>query len=132
MNTSALDLFSTFVRLGAQGDAAAVPWTPDFWRRLSVNEGDRIVGARHGREPGDFHPEEWEMHPHGEELLLLLSGALDVTLDLADGERTIALTSGEACLVPRDVWHRITMHQPSDLLFVTTPKGTRLRPVGAR
>jgi mannose-6-phosphate isomerase-like protein (cupin superfamily) len=132
MSMPALDLFSTFVQLGAGGTAAPVPWTPDFWRRLSVAEGDRVVGAKHGREPGDFHPAEWEMHPHGEELLLVLSGALDVILDSPDGERTIALTAGGACLVPRGVWHRLTMHQPSDLLFVTPPSGTRLRPLGAR
>jgi mannose-6-phosphate isomerase-like protein (cupin superfamily) len=132
MSTSALDLFSTFVHLGPQGVATTVPWTPDFWRRLSVAEGDRVVGAKHGREPGDFHPAEWEMHPHGEELLLLLSGALDVILDLPDGERTVELTTGGACLVPRGVWHRITMRQPSDLVFVTSPQGTLLRPVDTR
>ena len=132
MSTSALDLFSTFVLLGPDGGATTMPWSPEFWPRLSAAEGDRIVGAKHGREPSDFHPAEWEMHPHGEELLLLLSGALDVILDLPDGERTIALTAGGACLVPRGIWHRLTARQPSDLLFVTTPNGTRLRPVSAR
>jgi mannose-6-phosphate isomerase-like protein (cupin superfamily) len=132
MSTSALDLFSTFVHLGSQGAAAPVPWTPDFWRRLTVADGDRVVGAKQGREPADFHPAEWEMHPHGEELLLVLSGALDVVVDFPDGERTIALTAGGACLVPRGIWHRITMRQPSDLLFVTPPSGTRLRAVDAR
>ena len=72
------------------------------------------------------------MHPHGEELLLLLSGALDVILDLPDGERTVALTTGGVCLVPRGVWHRMTMRQPSDLVFVTPPTGTRVRPVDPR
>ena len=129
MSASALDLFTTYVHLGAQGGAATVPWTPDFWRRLSVDPDDRVVGARHGREPGDFHPGEWEMHPHGDELLLLLSGALDVILDLPTGEQTIALTTGAAYVVPRGVWHRMTMREPSDLLFVTPPSGTRLRKV---
>ena len=132
MSTSALDLFSTFVHLGPNGGATTMAWTPDFWPRLSGEQGDRIVGAKHGREPGDFHPAEWEMHPHGEELLLLLSGALDVTLDLPDGERTVELTTGRACVVPRSVWHRITMRQPSDLVFVTSPKGTQLRAVDPR
>ena len=132
MPIPALDLFSTYVHLGAQGAAATLPWTPDFWRRISVDKGDRVMGAKHGRDPSDFHPGEQEMHPHGDELLLLLSGALDVILDLPEGERTIPLTAGGACLVPRGVWHRLTMHQPSDLVFVTPPDGTRLRPVPAR
>jgi hypothetical protein len=61
-----------------------------------------------------------------------ISAALDVTLDLSDGERTVALTTGWACLVPRGGWHRITMRQPSDLMFVTTPKGTQLCSVDPR
>src|SRR5262245_33824579 len=68
----------------------------------------------------------------GDELLLLLSGALDVILDLPEGERTIPLTAGGACLVPRGVWHRLAMHQPSDLVFVTPPAGTLRRPVNTR
>src|SRR5262245_21520483 len=132
MAPSAFDLFSTYVHLGAQGVGAPVPRTPDFWRRLSVDAGDRIVGATHGRQPSDFHPDEQEMHPHGDELLLLLSGAVDVNLDLPEGERTIPLTAGGACLVPRGVWHRLAMHEPGDLVFVTPPDGTSLRPVPAR
>jgi len=123
------DIFSTYVHLGAQGAAAPLALTPDFWRRLSVDKGDRVVGAKHGREASDFHPDEQEMHPHGDELLLLLSGALDVILDLPEGERTIPLTTGGACLVPCGVWHRLTMRQPSDLVFVTPPTGTQVRPL---
>jgi mannose-6-phosphate isomerase-like protein (cupin superfamily) len=122
------DIFSTYVHLGAQGAAAPLALTPDFWRRLAVDKTDRIVGAKHGTDPSDFHPGEQEMHPHGDELLLLLSGALDVILDLPEGERTIPLTTGGACLVPRGVWRRLTMRQPSDLVFVTPPTGTQVRP----
>src|SRR5262245_34380719 len=132
MTTPVLDLFSTYVHLDQQGAATTLPWMPDFWRRLSVDKSDRIVGARHGLEARDFHPDEQEMHPHGDELLLLLSGALDVILDLSEGQRTIPLAAGGACLVPRGVWHRLAMRQPSDLVFITPPEGTRLRPVPAR
>jgi mannose-6-phosphate isomerase-like protein (cupin superfamily) len=132
MTTPALDLFSTYVNLGEHGAAATLPLTPDFWRRLSVDKGDRIVGAKRARDAGDLHPNEQEMHPHGDELLLLLSGALDVILDLPEGERTVSLRAGGACLVPRGVWHRLTLHQPSDFVFVTPPYGTQLRPVPAR
>ena len=130
MTAPPLDLFSTYVHLGGQGAAATLPLTPDFWRRLSVDKSDRVVGAKHARDAGDLHPNEQEMHPHGDELLL--SGALDVILDLPEGERTIPLTAGGACLVPRGVWHRLSLHQPSDLVFVTPPDGTQIRPVPAR
>ncbi len=132
MTTPALDLFSTYVHLGGQGTAATLPLTPDFWRRLSVDKSDRVVGAKHARDADDLHPNEQEMHPHGDELLLLLSGALDVILDLPEGARTVPLKTGGACLVPRGVWHRLFLRQPSDLVFVTPPDGTQVRPTPGR
>jgi hypothetical protein len=65
-------------------------------------------------------------------LTMSIAAALDVTLDPSDGERTVALMTGCACLVPPGGWHRVTMRQPSDLMFVTTPKGTQLRAVDSR
>jgi mannose-6-phosphate isomerase-like protein (cupin superfamily) len=127
-----LDLLGTFVHLPADdGGARPRAWTPEFWRTLRVAEGDRVVGAKHGATPADFHPDEWEMHPAGEELLCLLTGAIDVILDEPGGERTVALRAGQACIVPRGVWHRLILREPGDLLFVTPPHATRLRSVGA-
>jgi mannose-6-phosphate isomerase-like protein (cupin superfamily) len=91
---------------------------------------DRIVGVKHGAEPADFHADEWEMHPGGDEVLYLLTGAIDVVLDGPGGERTFGLGGERACLVPRAVWHRLILPQPSDLLFITPAHGTRHRPVG--
>ncbi len=69
------------------------------------------------------------MHPHGDEFLHLLSGAIDAIFDDAAGERRVALRSGDWCLAPRGVWHRLIIREPSDLLFVTPAAGTRPRPV---
>ena len=90
-----------------------------------------MVGAKHGAEPADFHADEWEMHPSGDELLYLLTGAIDAVLDEPGGERLVALRGGQACLVPQGVWHRLILRQPSDLLFITPAPGTRHRPVSA-
>ena len=46
-----------------------------------------------------------------------------------DGERMIRLRGGQGCIVPRGVWHRLILRQPGNLLFVTPPRGTQLRPV---
>ena len=124
-----LDLFATFVQLRQDGGALPVAWTPDFWKRLVTGDGEWVVGAKHGRTPADFHPDEWEMHPRGDELLYLLSGAIEVILEEPEGKRVVRLEGGQVCVVPRGVWHRLVMHQPSDLLFITPPSGTQLRPV---
>jgi mannose-6-phosphate isomerase-like protein (cupin superfamily) len=130
VSPAAIDLFSTFVRL--QGaDAQAVTWTPDFWRTTAFGDSDRVMGAKHAERPSDFHADESEMHPLGDELLLLLTGAVDVALEEPGGPRVISLHPGQVCIVPRGVWHRVILREPGDLVFVTPPKGTQLRPAAA-
>ena len=124
------DLLSTFVHLHKDASATTIPWGPDRWSTLDLAEGEWIVGAVHGDVSG-FHPASWEMHPHGDELLHLLTGALDVIFDQPDGERVTNLRAGGLCMVPRGVWHRLIVHEPSDLMFVTPGAGTRHRAVTA-
>ena len=125
------DPYATIVHLREDGRALPVAWTPAVFRRLVTGDRDRVVGAKHGVVPADFHAGEWEMHPAGDEVLYLLTGALDVVLDEPAGERTVALRAGQRCLVPEGVWHRLVLGQPADLLFITPARGTRHRPVGA-
>ncbi len=126
----AFDPFATLVHLRAEGRAGPVVWTPDVFRTLVTEPGDRVIGAKHADAPADFHADEWELHPGGDEVLYLLAGGLDVVLDEPAGERTFALEGGQACLVPRGVWHRLVLRRPSDLLFVTPARDTRHRAVG--
>jgi mannose-6-phosphate isomerase-like protein (cupin superfamily) len=71
----------------------------------------------------------WEMHPAGDEVLYLLSGAMEVILEERDGNRVVELHAGEACLVPRGVWHRQLVRTAGDLLAITYGKGTQVRAV---
>jgi quercetin dioxygenase-like cupin family protein len=64
-------------------------------------------------------PHEGEMHPDGDELLYLISGRVDVQLELADGKQTITIAAGQAVVVPRGVWHRVFLQEPSQLLHIT-------------
>jgi len=127
---TAFDPFAILVHLREDGGALPVASAPDVFRRLVTREGDRVIGAKHANAPADFHADEWEMHPGGDEVLYLLAGALDVVLDEPAGERTFGLEGGQACLVPRGVWHRLVLRRPSDLLFITPARGTRHRAVG--
>ncbi len=71
----------------------------------------------------------WEMHPDGDEVLTLLSGQFDIVLDEDGVERTISLTPGQGALVPRGVWHRMIIHVPGELLFLTPGDTTEHRPL---
>jgi mannose-6-phosphate isomerase-like protein (cupin superfamily) len=124
------DPYTTLLHLREDGRAQPVAWTPEAFRGLAAGDRDRVVGAKRGVTPADFHADEWEMHPAGDEVLYLLTGALDLVLDEPGGERTVELRAGQGCLVPPGVWHRLILSRPSDLLFITPAHGTRHRPVG--
>ena len=125
---SSLDLFSTFVQLHADGRARSLPVTADFWRKLVISDEERLIGAKHALTPSDFHADQCEMHPRADEFLFLVKGEIDVVFEEADGDTVRTLRGGDACIVPRGTWHRLVLREPSDLLFVTPPSGTQLRP----
>src|SRR5436190_11258570 len=74
-------------------------------------------------------PHDGEMHPDGDELLYLISGAATVTLELADGDRLVDLGAGDAVVVPKGVWHRITMREPGRLIHITPGPNGDARPL---
>jgi mannose-6-phosphate isomerase-like protein (cupin superfamily) len=67
------------------------------------------------------------MHPHGEEVLVLLSGRIAMVFDDGTGTRTVDLVEGTACVVPRGTWHRAIVPVPSRLLAITYGRGTMHR-----
>ena len=74
-------------------------------------------------------PHGGEMHPDGDELLGVLTGAVRVVLELPDGEETVELGSGQAVLVPKGVWHRVLIREPSQLFHITPGPGGEHRPL---
>jgi mannose-6-phosphate isomerase-like protein (cupin superfamily) len=123
----AFDLAQTYVQLEDGPSALAIEVDEDFWDNIENRpglHGGRLVGTFHNAADWDI----WEMHPAGDEIVCLLSGAIDVVLDEEDGERTIELRPGATCIVPRGVWHSAIVHTPGDTLHITRGAGTRHRP----
>ncbi|HMF04189.1 MAG TPA: cupin domain-containing protein [Acidimicrobiia bacterium] len=123
----AFDLATTYVQL--DDGPAAVPIEVDdrFWEtidRRAELSGGRLVGTFHNAADWDA----WEMHPAGDEVVCLLSGAIDVVLDEEGGERVFALEAGHACIVPKGVWHSANVREPGDTLHITRGEGTQHRP----
>ena len=69
------------------------------------------------------------MHPAGDELVYLLSGAMELVLDAPGGEQVVALGERQAIIIPPGVWHRARILRAGDALFVTRGAGTQHRPV---
>jgi oxalate decarboxylase/phosphoglucose isomerase-like protein (cupin superfamily) len=133
---AAFDLFGTYVHLGDGGGALPVTVTETFWDELMSgeyrSEDVRAFGEKGGWMLATFHMTEsmshWELHPEGDEILHLLSGAIDVVLQETDGERVVALRPGTTCVVPKGAWHRQIVLTPGDLLSITYGRGTQHRP----
>ena len=124
---SAFDPSTTYVCLSPSGAAETIAVTPEFWPTVDAHPGlteGRLVAAF------DCHADwpHWEMHPHGEEVLVLLSGKLTMVFDEGGTEREVVLRAGEACVVPRGTWHRAVVHAPGKLLGITYGRGTEHRP----
>jgi mannose-6-phosphate isomerase-like protein (cupin superfamily) len=77
-------------------------------------------------------PHNGELHPDGDEVLYLISGAVTVKLELPEGDAVVDLGAGDAVVVPQGVWHKITMREPGQLVHITPGPGGDHRPLGAR
>ena len=67
------------------------------------------------------------VHPAGDEVLVAISGAMDLFFDLSDGPSSIPLQTGAACIVPKGAWHRFEVRAPGTLMFITPGEGTQHR-----
>jgi mannose-6-phosphate isomerase-like protein (cupin superfamily) len=126
---TSFDPFASLVRLGHAGPARIVSRKARRWPRLTFRDGDRIVGALRGRGPADVHADHWEMHPAGDELLVMLSGEVDLFMQQRPRDRRIRLREGRAFIVPRGLWHRFVVCKPFEMLFCTPARGSRHKPV---
>ena len=127
---STFDLINTYVHLQDGADAVPVAVGDDFWatidKRTELHSG-RLVTLFHIQSTDEWV--HWEMHPAGDEIVCLLSGAIDLILQEREREWSLELRARTAGIIPRGVWHRAIVHTPSDVLFITRGAGTQLRPI---
>ena len=74
-------------------------------------------------------PHAGEMHPDGDELLYVVSGRFTVALELDAERRDVEMGPGVALVVPRGVWHLVTLQEPGQLVHITPGPGGSHRPL---
>ncbi|HKA54928.1 MAG TPA: cupin domain-containing protein [Candidatus Binatia bacterium] len=129
-NSAVPNITSTYVVLDTEGKAMPIAVTETFWQDLASKSGDfagrRLVACFNF----DKDWETWEMHPHGDEVVCLLTGDIAVVLEEDGARRTVRLNQPQAfVIVPRSTWHTAKVRSPSTVLFVTPDQGTETRPV---
>lgn len=124
-------LSSTFLRL--RPDASIEPLDVDasFWQRLV----DGQLGSFRNEYLVSCHEFDsdwtmWEMHPNGDEIVCLLSGAVTFLLERESGTEILELrASGDFAIVPQGTWHTATLSEPARVLFITAGEDTQHRPI---
>ena len=124
----ALQIASSFVVMSGDFDADIVTVSDRLYEELDARYGDfsgRSLISCHSFK--DDWP-TWEVHPKGDEFVVLLSGDVDMVLASEDGDKTLRLSqAGAFVIVPRGVWHTAKVREPATMLFVTPGEGTENR-----
>ena len=125
------NILSDFLHLRDDSKTEVLEASPKFWQELAqgarpeLNQG-RLMSAFSFSESWS----SWERHPAGEELVMLLSGAVTMVLEQDGIEQIIELTApGAYVLVPKGVWHTARTSISTTMVFLTPGDGTEHRPV---
>ena len=73
----------------------------------------------------------WEVHPDGDELVVILSGAGTFIQETESGSDRIEFKAGDTILNRRGVWHTADITEPVRALYITTCPGTDHKPRNA-
>ena len=124
-----IDLETTYLGLSGDGEVTQMKVGPDFWPTLDENPLMRPTLVSFGRGEGDWP--HWEMHPKGDEVLILLEGSLTLIIDQDGQESRLDMTSGQTFVMPKGAWHRAVAQRGVRMIFMTYGEGTQHRPVVA-
>ena len=73
-------------------------------------------------------PHGGEIHPDGDEVLYLISGRVKVVF-LDSDEEDIEVEPGDGLVVPKGMWHRVDIIEPSQIVYLTPGPNNQFRPV---
>lgn len=121
-----LRIQSNFVVMDGAFESETVEVTPTLYADLEQRYGDfagRLLISSHAFEE-DWPT--WEIHPKGDEFVVLISGDVEMVFATRRGEETVQMSEpGSFVVVPRGVWHTARVHERTQMLFVTPGEGTR-------
>jgi mannose-6-phosphate isomerase-like protein (cupin superfamily) len=114
-----------FVVLSPDKVAYTVVNSPTVYQDLAREFGDfkgHEIIALH-----EFHEDwsSWEVHPNGDETVVLLSGSATFVIKLGGSDHEVTLNKpGDTVIVPTAAWHTARITEPTNMLFITPGEGT--------
>ncbi len=115
-----------FVVLSPDKEAHTVVNSPQVYEDLDRDyadfKGHELIAIHEFKEDWP----SWEVHPNGDEIVVLLSGAATFILRIDNTNREMKLsTEGETVIVPKGVWHTAKIDSVAKMLFITPGEGTQ-------
>ncbi len=134
MTQQAPNLAHTYLHVDNDERTTELASGENFWADLAQGLYPQL---EHGRLMATFDFGKdwnmWERHPAGEEVVVLMSGAVRFLLEEAEGIRELQLTQpGDFALVPPGIWHTARTEVPTRMLFLTPGAGTEHRPMDSQ
>ena len=125
-------LADSFVHLGLGATAVPQPpfggieWYQEYGQRHAADGREGRLVSQHSFTEGWS---TWEMHPHGEEVVICTEGEMLLTQEFPDGRRErVSLSAGEYAINPAGVWHIADIADRATAIFITAGEGTEIRP----
>ena len=130
MAPKSLNLASDFVVVSPDHTATSVAVTPTLFEDLDRTFGgfkDHLLVSAFAF---DTDWPTWEIHPAGDELVLLLVGEATLVLETEHGEEAVTLREpGTYVIVRKGTWHTARTATPTRMVFITPGEGTENRAV---
>ena len=125
-------LDTRFIHLGAGATATVQPaftggeWYEDYGAR---HDGDGADGRLVSLFQFTGNWDNWEMHPHGAEVVLCTAGRITLHQEFADGAvASVTIGPGEYAINPPGCWHTADIDGEATAGFITAGLGTQGRP----
>lgn len=124
-----LDEHCIHLGLGARAEPQppfdGMDWYQDYAQRVASDGAEgRLVSQYEFTESWT----SWEMHPHGDEVVICIAGELTLVQEFPDGKtETVTLTAGHYAINPPGVWHTADIAAPATAIFITAGEGTEHR-----
>ena len=116
---------STDAVVGKDFNADLVEVSDTLWAEIDQRYGDFAGNSLISSFCFDTDWPTWEVHPHGDEFVMLMSGAAEMILALPGGDESVRLDEpGAFVIVPKGTWHTARVREPTQMLFVTPGQGT--------
>ena len=120
-----IDLSQTYTLLHSTGDIEKIQGGEHFWRAPRPHQdraGQLWLLSEHQYE---FDWEDQKMHPAGDEVIYLLSGSMDVILNVGKSATTIKLRTSGVATIPRGIWYTIKVYSPCHVLNISREFNTK-------